>query len=110
MKRFLYLVVFLGLSSVAYAGGPLGLGLVSENPNGLTLKYKPEHQPPTLRLGLARFSSGFVLFRGNYFVLLGRLPFGLNLDLLRTNLDIFVKLSPEITLQPEVAVLFNGVA
>jgi hypothetical protein len=70
MKRLLCLAVFLCFGSVANAGGgPLGLGIVGEDPSGLTLKYRlGDHQALDFRLGLDGFGNDFVLFQGNYLV------------------------------------------
>ena len=140
MKRLLCLAIFLCFSSVAYAGGgPLGLGVVGEDPSGLTLKYRlADHHALDFRLGLDGFGNDFVLLQGNYLVnvvyladgydfklplyvglgasvfffdfgnedellILGRLPIGLDFDFLAANMDVFVELSPQLVLRPDVA-------
>lgn len=74
MKRLLSAMVlvagFLGMAQQAHAGGGnIGLGLVGEDPSGLTLKLGlGEKQALDFRLGLGfRFDNAF-LFQGNYLI------------------------------------------
>lgn len=70
MKKIITLLSLLGFSSMAYAdGGRVGLGVVGEDPSGLTLKYKlSQRQALDFRLGLDGFGNDFLLVQGNYLV------------------------------------------
>jgi hypothetical protein len=59
----------LGFSGEAYAKGTLGIGLVGEDPSGLTVKYKmSEKQALDFRLGIGfRFDNAF-LGQVNYLI------------------------------------------
>jgi hypothetical protein len=62
-------VASLGFAKTAHASGTVGLGLVGEDPSGLTLKLKLNSITAfDLRLGVGfRFDNAF-LFQGNYLV------------------------------------------
>jgi hypothetical protein len=74
MKFLLSICALLCISSTAYArGGPVGLGVVGEDPSGLTAKFKlGNYQALDFRLGLDGFNNGqnndFLLIQGNYLV------------------------------------------
>jgi hypothetical protein len=94
MRALLAMVAFLGFSSMAYAdgnavspvtymkGGDIGLGLVGQDPSGLTLKLKlDERNAFDFRLGLDGFANDFLLLQGNYIANVVYLARGNDFDL-----------------------------
>lgn len=150
MKKFFMLVAFLGLSSFAYAdgnavspavytnAGNVGLGLVGEDPSGLTLKLNmTERNSLDFRLGLDRFDNDFLLLQGNYlvdvayltrgedlslyvgggatFFFLGdnldiavRVPIGLDLEFAGDRFDVFLEAAPQMLFLNDIFIGVDG--